>query len=237
MLWVTLMAAIVAILFGLIARKTRLGWRAAAWGGVSLAIWLMFFVAGRMSGFGGGGPAKPEILQDETLHIQRDGSIAFQIKESATNRWDMPLDHDRFNMSKFVHVDKITDGNGQPVQVVERTDANPDTFRYQIALNAPVPPGGILTTVLEGTMDGLIKKTGDPETFEYRANHFPGYDGVTHRIERHELPPGAQVLWKNTGDLLERKVGDHTELFIDRRIPIHGTIEVHYRYKLPLTQP
>ena len=231
MIWLTLMAAIVAILFGLIARKARLGSQAAAWGGISLAIWLMFFVAGKMSESGNAAPGKPELFQDETLHLQPDGPISFRLKTSASNRSGSTIDRDQFRMSDFVHVDKITDENGESVRV-DRTSENPSMVQYHIALNSPVRPGGTLTTVLEGTMDGLIRKTHEPDIYEYQMDHFPGYDGVTHRIERHELPPNAQVLWKNTEDLQEKKVGDHTELFIDRHIPIHGHIEVHYRFKL-----
>jgi len=86
-------------------------------------------------------------------------------------------------------------------------------------------------------MVGLIHAEGEPGVFEYSMDHFPGYDGVTHRVERHKLPAGAQLVWKNTADLEEEKVGDHMELHIDRRIPRAGHIEVRYRYRLSSDQP
>ena len=56
-------------------------------------------------------------------------------------------------------------------------------------------------------------------------------------MERHKLPVGAQVLWKNAADLEEEKVGDHVELHIDRHIPRGGHMDVRYRYKLLPNQP
>jgi hypothetical protein len=232
MLWLTLFAAIVALALGLISRKFRFGWQAIVIGGLNLVIWLLFFVAGQISASGEGGPALPEMLQDETLEIQRDGGIAFQLKASSINRSATTLDNDQFNASDFVHIEKITDEQGSPLRFKVVSD-RANSLRYTVALEPPVPPAGRITTVTEGTIIGLIRPEGQPGVFEYRMDHYPGYEGVTHRIERHKLPADAQLVWKNTDDLHEEKVGDHIELHIDRRIPRHGDLDVRYRFKFP----
>jgi hypothetical protein len=228
MIWLTLVAAILAIAFGVMARAIPFGRTAVAMGSVSLAIWLLFYVAGAMSAANLGN--QPEILQDETLEIQRDGPVRYQLKCSSVNRMGQAVDRDGFKASSFVHLNKVTDENGAPLEISEMT--NGGVTHYVVMLPAPIPPGGTITTITEGTMSDMIHPTGAPDTFEYRMDHFPGYDGMTHRIERHKLPPGARVLWKNTDDLREEKVGDHVELQIDRRIPKDGHIEVRYRYTL-----
>ena len=233
MLWLTLFAAIVAIALGVIARKTRFGWMAAVYGSVTLAIWLLFFVAGRISGTDDS-LGTPGLLQDETLEIQPDGGIAYQLQSSSINRTGVGVANDLFWVSNFVHVQKVTDDLGRPLQF-EVVTKRGDLLHYHVWLDALVPPMGNLSYASEGTMVGLIHAHGEPGVFEYAMDHSPGYDGITHRIERHMLPAGAQVVWKNTADLKEEKVGDHVELHIDRRIPRGGHIEVRYRYQLSPT--
>lgn len=46
MLWLTLIAALLAVALGFAARKSRLGTAAIVVGGISLSVWLLFFVAG-----------------------------------------------------------------------------------------------------------------------------------------------------------------------------------------------
>ena len=231
MLWLTLLAGIAAVMLGFVARKLRFGWQATVIGGLNVVIWLLFFVAGRMSPLEAGSLDTPELLQDETLEIQRDGSIACQLKSSSINRTGHSLDSEQFNASSFLQIQKITDDQGSPLKFDVETGRG-DLRRYRVRLEPPVPPMGSVTYVSEGTMVGLIHAKGEPGVFEYSMDHSPGYDGITRHIERHKLPTGAQLVWKNTTDLEEEKVGDIVELHIDRRIPSHGHIAVRYRYKL-----
>jgi len=88
------------------------------------------------------------------------------------------------------------------------------------------------TDITEATTDDLIQPTANPNEFEYHMDHWPGYDGVTRRIETHRLPPGAVLVSKSPDDLKVMTVGDHLELFIDRRIPPGGDIDIRYTYRL-----
>jgi predicted Ser/Thr protein kinase len=174
----------------------------------------------------------PELLQDETLDIQPDGSAHFTITSSTVNREPgAPLLRDGFAMSSGFQVEKATDDHGLPVHFdVRRTQPNLD--HYTVVLNNPVPYGGMVTVTIEGVVSGLIAQTSDPEVFDYDFDHTPGYDGVTHRTELHRLPPGAQLLEKSPDDLQVISAGDHIELRIDRRIPQGGSLDVRYRYRL-----
>jgi serine/threonine protein kinase len=49
MLWITLAAALTGLAMGVVARKTPYGNRAAIMGGISLTIWILFFIAGQYS--------------------------------------------------------------------------------------------------------------------------------------------------------------------------------------------
>ena len=115
MLWLTLLTGIAAVLLGFVARKLRFGWQAMVIGGLNMAIWLLFFVAGQISGVDGslGGP---ELLQDETLEVQRDGGITFQLKSSAINRTGRAVAEDQFKASNFLHVQRITNEQGEPLK-------------------------------------------------------------------------------------------------------------------------
>jgi hypothetical protein len=104
--------------------------------------------------------------------------------------------------------------------------------RYHVYLNNPVPPSGDITINMEGAMTDLIHPTGNPGEFVYHMDHSPGYLGITRRIETHRLPPGAELISKSPDDLKVMHAGDHIELFIDRRIPPGGDIDIRYRYRL-----
>lgn len=49
MLWLTLLSSLLAVSLGLIARKSRTGFSSIILGGMSLSIWILFFVAGLLS--------------------------------------------------------------------------------------------------------------------------------------------------------------------------------------------
>jgi serine/threonine protein kinase len=176
-----------------------------------------------------------ELLQDETLDLQPDGSGRFKVTVSKINRSAFTVDREEFNYSNRFHVEKATDGHGWPVHMESKPTGEIDRFRYFLVLNEPVHPGGSITTTTEGTVFGVATATDEPGVFEYHFDHSPGYDGVTHRLELHRLPPGAELIEKMPADLQEQKVGDHIELRLDRSIPRGGHLDVRYRYRLAKT--
>ena len=173
----------------------------------------------------------PELSQDETLDIQPDGAARFKITSSYINRLHASVDRDDFNISNGFLVERITDAHGSPVHF-DAEQKTPNLCHYTEVLNEPIPHGGLITTTIEGDVSNLVKPAGDPGVFEYDFDHSPGYDGMTHRVELHRLPPGAELIDKSPDDLKVESAGDHIELRIDRRIPPGGDLDVRYRYRL-----
>ena len=232
MLDLTLLTAVLAIVIGAISQKTKLVWTALVVGALNAGIWLLMFFAFQMTSPNPDTQTPPEWLQDQTLDIQPDGTAHFKATASYINRSHSPVDRDTFIDSNFVHINKITDENGWPMHFEAAPKALQHGYRYNVILNRPVPPGSPITTITEGDMYGLINPGTEPGVFEYHMDHSPGYDGVTHRIELHRLPSGAELLWKNTDDLKVQTVGDHLELRIDCKIPRGGDLDLRYRYRL-----
>ena len=176
----------------------------------------------------------PELLQDSTCDIQPDGIVRNKLTTEIVNETGTTLRSDHFINSDFVHIDTITDAQGRPM-AFQAMPGKRDLIEYHLTFNEPVPPGSAVSYTTEGTETGLIKATGKPGVFQYSMKHWPGYDGVTRRVELHRLPPGAELIDKSPGDLKEEKVGDHIELRLDRRIPPGGHIDVRYSYRLSAT--
>jgi predicted Ser/Thr protein kinase len=225
-LLLTLWAGVNAIALGLGARKSLLGCVGAWVGAINVSIWTLMAVAGL-----GGDRHLPELLQDCADDIRPDGTIHYVETSSVKNHASVTVDQDEFNASSIVQVDTLTDAGGHPLRFETRR-GNGDLIHYTYYLNQPVPPGGMLTNIMEGTMMNLIQPTGNPGEFEYHMDHSPGYSGVTRRIETHRLPSGAVLIDKSPKDLKVMTVGDHLELFIDRRIPGGDDIDIRFRYRL-----
>jgi RNA polymerase sigma factor (sigma-70 family) len=175
-------------------------------------------------------PDLPTITQSETLDLQADGTIRFQMDLDDINLSFEPLTIYHFNNSDFVHLDRITDAAGRPIEFTTRH--NGKWFHYAVTFNPPIPPGGEITGSMEGTMTGLIQPTGEPGVYEYSMDHSPGAYGRTRRVEVHHLPQGAVLLSKAPDDLEATTNGDQIELRIDRIIPPGGDLAVRYRYQL-----
>jgi RNA polymerase sigma factor (sigma-70 family) len=173
----------------------------------------------------------PTITQGETLDLQADGTIRFQMDVDDFNNGNEPLKICRFSNSDFVHLDRITDAAGQPM--VFTTQHSGRMFNYAATLNQPVPPGGKVSRSMEGTMTGLIRPAGGPGVYEYSMDHWPGYEGDTRRIETHLLPAGAVLLEKHPADLAETTNDGRIELRIDKIIPPGGSLAIRYRFRLP----
>jgi hypothetical protein len=84
---------------------------------------------------------------------------------------------------------------------------------------------------LSPKISGLIHSTIEPNGFEYHMDHSPGYDGMTHRLELHRLPLGAELLG-HAKNMREEKAGGRVELHLDCQIPPGGDSDVRYRYRL-----
>ena len=172
----------------------------------------------------------PQITQNQTLDLQADGTIRFQMDMDDINPGKQPLKTIRFMNSDFVHLEHITDANGQPTKFTAQHNGN--IYQYIVTLNTPLPPGAKLTGSMDGTMTGLVRPTGEPGVFEYSMTHSPNYGGDTRRIEVHDLPPGAVLLDSAPDDLLVTTNDDRIELRIDHIIPPGGNLPVKYRYRL-----
>lgn len=190
-------------------------------------------------------PDGPELTQIGTLTIQPDGLVRSSVTGEFVNETDGPLQTIQFINSDFIHIDNILDEKNRPV-TFEARPGRGDLIEYEITLNEPLPPGGIVALTSEGTHTGAIKATGEPDVYEYSMNHWPSSNGTVRRIERHLLPAGAELLDKSPDDLKINYVGarvvlgadqqtltgGHYELLLDRTIPPGGHIEVRYRYRL-----
>jgi len=231
-LLLTLWAGLNATALGLGARKSRIGRIALVIGVINVSIWLLMCIAGILSDSRAAGNL-PEWLQQTTDDILPGGTVRFTETSSIKNNRPATVTQDEFVDSSFVHIEKLTDAMGQPLLYQTTTENSGDVVRYRYAFNVPVPPGGMMTNITEGAMENLIHPTGNPNEFEYHLDHSPGYNGVTRRIETHRLPPGAVLVSKSPDDLKVMSVGDHIELFIDRKIPRGGDIDIRYRYRLP----
>ena len=172
-----------------------------------------------------------EVLQENVCDIQPDGTVHDQTTMEIVNQTGQTIWTNHFVNSDFVHVDKIYDQQGRSL-AFEARPGKGSHIEYDVTLNEPVTPGNKISVTTEAIETGLIKATGEPGVFEFSMNHWPGYDGVTHRIELHRLPPGAELIDKSPDDLKAERVGNHIELRIDRRIPPGGHIELRYRYRL-----
>jgi len=234
--WLLLIVACVAAGLGLATRKSRRGGVATIVGGINFTIWTLFLAAGIVSQVHAAGV--PELVQDETLDIEPDGEIRFKTLVSAVNRSAMTLDKDQFRNSSFVHVERVFDGRGSPLDF-ETLRGVGDRVSYRVSLKEPVAPGAKVTIVTEGRMSGLIHSTKEPNVFEYHMDHSPGYDGMTHRVELHRLPLGAELIG-HAKNMSEEKTGGRVELHLDCQISPGGDSDVRYRYRLsnvPATRP
>jgi HEAT repeat protein len=168
--------------------------------------------------------------QEQTYDLQPDGLIRFKSRITQQNQTRAPLQTIQFMNSDFVEVTKIFDEAGRdlPFGVSQQGRA----YRYRVTLLDAVPPDEWFTYGNEGTMKGLIRNVPNTGLFEYRMRHSPGVPGVTRRLETHRLPPGAVVLDAQPADLQRRDKDGRVELHLDREIPRGGNLEVVYRYRL-----
>ncbi len=175
--------------------------------------------------------ARPLMTQIMVADVQPDGIIRARNTMEATNASPASLTSHGFVNSDFIHLEKITDAKGRPV-LFEARPGGGNTYEYALTLNEPVPPGGTLSITTEGIITGLVKATQEPNVFEYHMKHWPGYDGMTRRIEVHRLPPGAELLSKSPGDMVETDKEGRIELRVERLVPARGYLEVTYQYRL-----
>jgi predicted Ser/Thr protein kinase len=175
-----------------------------------------------------------QTTQDVLKDIQPDGTIRFKTTITFRNTTGEALKAVRFHNSDFIRVDKLTDARGRTIPF-SLTRTGQKTFRYDGTLAEPVKPGAEFTYVMEGTETGLVKSLPQSGEFEYTTRHWPG-SIRTRRIERHLLPAGAQLLSKAPADLAERSHDGRIELFIDRVFPGGDSLEVCYTFRLP-TKP
>ncbi len=168
--------------------------------------------------------------QDQTLRLDRDGTARFVTVITQRNSSASPLDAHRFVNSDFVDVKRVTDWQGREIPFAVRRQG--ELFRYSAPLSEPVQPGEWFSVTIEGFMKGLVKPADEPGVFAYRMRHWPAVDEGMRRIERHLLPEGATLIYKEPPELREGVRDGRIELSIDRVIPPGDSLEVVYRYRL-----
>ena len=169
------------------------------------------------------------VLQSSAIdEVQADDTIRSQVTVEGINNSGMTITSNDFQ-DAILHVDRITDGSGQPIQFTTRRDGS--LWRYTETFNKPIPPGGKIVETVEGTESGLIKPTGEPNVYQYRTDIMLGY-GDVHRVEVIRLPAGAVLLEKQPADAVETTNDSRIELRIDKIIPSGGSLAVSCRYRL-----
>ena len=169
------------------------------------------------------------VLQSSAIdEVQADDTIRSQVTVEGINNSGMTITSNDFQ-DAILHVDRITDGSGQPIQFTTRRDGS--LWRYTETFNKPIPPGGKIVETEEGTESGLIKPTGEPNVYQYRTDIMLGY-GDVHRVEVIRLPAGAVLLEKQPADAVETTNDSRIELRIDKIIPSGGSLAVSCRYRL-----
>ena len=186
--------------------------------------------AGRYSKTADPGTPTGRYTQDQTLRLERDGTARFVTVITQRNSSGRPLDAHRFVNSDFVDVKRVTDWQGREIPFAVRRQG--ESFRYSAPLSEPVQPGEWFSVTIEGFMKGLVKPADEPGVFEYRMRHWPAVDEGMRRIERHLLPEGATLIYKEPPELREDVRDGRIELSVDRVIPPGDSLEVVYRYRL-----
>jgi tRNA A-37 threonylcarbamoyl transferase component Bud32 len=117
MLWLTLIAALLAVILGYGARTFRLGKAAIVVGGISLTIWLLFFAAGLFASGRSGGPMVSRSPQATASMPPAPPVVIATVPESGVADVDPSLAEIHVTFSK----DMMTDRMWSFVQVSEET--------------------------------------------------------------------------------------------------------------------
>ena len=173
--------------------------------------------------------SQPIMQSDAITDLQPDGTIHGQVTVEGINNSGRTITSNDFQ-DAILHVDRITDGTGQPIQFTTRRDRN--LWLYTEVFNRPIPPGGKIAETVEGTETGLIRPTGEPNVYQYQMDITLG-NGDAHRVEVIRLPPGAVLLDKQPADAEETTNDGRIELRIDKIIPGGGSLAVSCSYRLP----
>ena len=170
--------------------------------------------------------------QIQTSDVQPDGTIRFRSIMQRINTSSEPLTEKRFMNSDFVRVTRMTDDKGRPLKfsVSHRQRA----YHYRVTFNEPVAPGEAVLQSSEGTMTGLVRRTGD--VWRYYMRHHPG-SSRTRRIEVYRLPQGAELLDTVPSDMPRRTRNGRIELLAQKIIPPRGSITTSFRYRLAGAKP
>jgi len=175
-------------------------------------------------------PSRPVEQSNAIDDVQPDGTIHSQVTSEVINRSGSTVSEDQFQ-DAILHIDRITDASGQPIQFTTRQDGG--LFHYAVSFNKPISPGAKIAFTVEGTETGLVKPTGEPDVYQYQMDIMTGYEGDTHRVQVVDLPAGAVLLEKQPADAVESTNDGRIELRIDKIIPRGGNLPISCRYRLP----
>jgi predicted Ser/Thr protein kinase len=172
------------------------------------------------------------LVQNSMTEIEPDGLVRCHQMIQLSNPGGTEMRTAHFISSDFVHVESITDEQGQPVAFTARP-SNGNNIDYELTPNQPLPPGAIISVWIDSTQTGLVKATTYPGVFEYHMDHWPNAECPVQYINLYRLPRGAVVIDKSPDDLtVENPAATQVLLHIARQIPPGGDIDVRFRYRL-----
>lgn len=166
--------------------------------------------------------------------IKPDGTIESRFVGQQTNDDLRDVTSNSFVNDDTINVTAMSDDDGRPLKFTTRHDRQRSSYRYEVTLNRPVPPGKPLLYANEITAGGGIRPVaGKPDEFQFHMKHWPSTGEPTRRIEIYRLPKGAELLETTPKDMARRTVNEHIELFVEKMIPAGGNILTAFRYRLP----
>jgi hypothetical protein len=142
MLWATLWVGICAVVVGLGARRSRMGRYGLVWGGISLTIWVLFYIAGWISGsrLGASHPA--------TQRAQVEDQRAAPTEQvSVTYEWPL-VPGENLSQEHLVNADgrdelKITNTNDLPLQLTLLKIEKPPIASMNYSLGGEIKYEGV----------------------------------------------------------------------------------------------
>jgi len=164
-------------------------------------------------------------------NIQGDGTIKMKNIIHEKNTSGTPATTKSFINSDFVHVEKMFDNQGRPIEFTARHEGN--IYRYNLTFDEAVLPGEAMFYGSEGTITDLIKPVrGSDDEFQYFMTHHPGTDQPTRRIEVFRLPEGAELISTAPPNMQRREKSGRIELYVEKIVPAGGSITTALKYKL-----
>ncbi len=180
--------------------------------------------------------------------IQPDGVCLVSARMEAVNTFHNTIRANHsMSMESGMDIEQFTDGTGQDIKYTKQPGDDGNAFKYTYTLNRPVPPGGKMVMVLQGTLDGqkvkggegkpLIQAVGGPNEFQFHDREQMGDDIVVHRQDTFLLPLGAILLQMQPADMTTNIYGGRIKIHFDKMLPPPNIMDVTLRYRFAAGAP